>query len=290
MTGRNLSWDRLNQFHLIEVVAYWEGRVTSQHLKRAFGITSRTTSSGVFKAYNQMIPGNLEYCARKKGYIPCNSFAPRYSQRDLGEYLFLMTTHPDLNPSFAGLNSLPAATESLSLPHRAVHPDVVRQVVLATEKRLRLEVTYHSHSSPEGEERIIAPSVLVYSGLRWHMRAWCEKNRDFRDFVLTRIAPGAEIVGSAFPKAHPRNDEKWQRHINLIVGPNPGLTPGQQRMVAMDYRMDDSQELRIPVRCALVHYLMLSLNIFLNNVNFKPSEQPLIVLNQEEVLPFTFGR
>jgi hypothetical protein len=60
-------------------------------------------------------------------------------------------------------------------------------------------------------------------------------------------------------------------------------------MVAMDYGMSQSHELRIPVRCALVHYLMLSLNIFLNNENFEPAAQPLVVINREEVAPYTFG-
>ncbi|WP_413772280.1 hypothetical protein [Marinobacter sp. LV10R510-11A] len=68
---------------------------------------------------------------------------------------------------------------------------------------------------------------MVYCGLRWHVRAWREKHRDFRDFVLTRIAPGAEIVGEALPDANPENDKNWQHHIDLVVGPNHGLTKAQ---------------------------------------------------------------
>lgn len=289
MADKTFSWNKSSQFHLIEVVAYWEGRVTSKHLQRAFNIDSRTTSSQIFKEYLQHAKGNLEYSASDKGYILSDVFEPQYSQGDLGEYLFLMTRYSKLNPSFAGLKSESAATESVSLPHRAVLPDVVRQVVLATETHSRLEVVYHSHSSPEGEDRIIAPNMLVYCGLRWHVRAWCEKHRDFRDFVLTRIASGAEIVGEALPEASLENDKNWQHHIDLVVGPNPGLTKAQQSMVAMDYGMSQSHELRIPVRCALVHYLMLSLNIFLRNENFEPAAQPLVVVNRDEVAQYTFG-
>lgn len=289
MAEEAISWVKSSQFQLIEVVAYWEGRVTSKHLQRAFNIESRTTSSQVFKEYLQHAKGNLEYSATDKGYVLSDDFEPKYSQGDLGEYLFLMTRYHKLNPSFSELKSLSAATESVSLPHRAVSPEVVRQVVLATETHSRLEVVYHSHSNPKGEDRIIAPHTLVYCGVRWHVRAWCEKHRDFRDFVLTRIAPGVEVAGDALPEASPENDKNWERHIDLVVAPNPGLTEGQQSMVAMDYGMSQSHELRIPVRCALVHYLLLSLNIFLKYESFEPVAQPLVVVNREGVAPYIFG-
>jgi len=289
MKGKDVSWERQNQFHLLEVVAQWEGRVTTEHLQRAFGIGSRTTGGRIFKDYLEVAPGNLEYSASDRGYIPGSKFQPQYSQGDLGEYLSLMTRHDTLNPSFSGLKDVPAPTESISLPHRAISPEVVRHVVQATQTRGRLEVVYRSHSSPAGEDRIIAPHTLVYSGLRWHVRAWCEKHRDFRDFVLTRIAPEAELMGDALPEADPGEDQAWQTWVDVVIAPNPRLSLQQQRMVALDYGMGDDQNLRVPVRCALMHYLLLSLNIFLEAERFLPEEQPLVVANREEVAPFIFG-
>ena len=45
MSADDVAWEKRVKFHLIEVVAYWEGRVTNDHLKRAFKINSRTTGS-----------------------------------------------------------------------------------------------------------------------------------------------------------------------------------------------------------------------------------------------------
>ncbi|NMT63481.1 WYL domain-containing protein [Marinobacter orientalis] len=289
MTAKDITWDRQNQFHLLEVVAQWEGRVTTEHLQRAFGINSRTTASHILKDYLKDVPGNLKHSVSYRGYVPNADFRPRYSRGELGEYLSLMTRHNTLNPSFAGLKDLPAPTESLSLPHRAVSTDVVRQVVQATQARSRLEVVYRSLSTPEGEDRIIAPHTLVYSGLRWHVRAWCEKHRNFRDFVLTRMNPGAELIGEALTDADPSQDYNWQNHIVLRLAPNSGLTAAQQRMVALDYGMGNDHELKVPVRCALAHYLMQSLNIFWSSEKCEPREQPLVVINREEVEPFVFG-
>ncbi|WP_097462101.1 helix-turn-helix transcriptional regulator [Mangrovitalea sediminis] len=289
MSIKEDAWDIQSKFHLIEVVAYWEGRVTNNHLKQAFGISSRTTGSQIFKQYNVDTGNNLNYSAQLKGYIPSATFSFRFSQGDLGEYLSLMTQHKTLNPSFAGLHDLPAPTEAVSIPHRAVSTDVVRQVVQATQCHGRLEIVYRSHSNPEGEDRIIAPHTLVYSGLRWHARAWCEKHRDFRDFVLTRIAPDAEFVDDALPEANPTLDARWHQYVDLILTPNPKLTLGQQKMVALDYGMGSTNTLRIKVRQALAHYLMLSMNIFLDETRFKPEEHPLIVTNKDEIAPFIFG-
>lgn len=289
MANMDVSWDRKNQFHLMEVVAQWEGRVTAEHLQRAFGIGSRTTSGGIFKEYGDVAPGNLVYSTSVRGYVQSETFEPCFSQGNLDEYLSLMTRHATLNPSFAGLKDVPAPTESVSIPHRAVLPEVLRKVVQATQTRSRLEVVYRSLSSPQGEDRIIAPHTLVYSGQRWHVRAWCEKRRTFRDFVLTRMAPGAELLGDALEDADPALDTNWQNQILVRLGPNPGLTIEQQRLVALDYGMDDDQELKVPVRCALTHYLLQSLNVVLGNSQLSPIEQPLVVVNLDDLKPYVFS-
>lgn len=158
----------------------------------------------------------------------------------------------------------------------------------ATQTRSRLEVFYRSLSRPDGEERIIAPHTLVYSGQRWHVRAWCEKRRAFRDFVLTRMAPGAELLGEALESADPVLDANWQNQILVRLGPNPGLSPEQQRLVALDYGMDREQELKVPVRRALAHYLLQSLNVSWGGGS-SAKEQPLVLVNPEDVEPYVFA-
>jgi predicted DNA-binding transcriptional regulator YafY len=32
-----------------------------------------------------------------------------------------------------------------------------------------------SFSTPNGETRLIAPHTLAYTGMRWHVRAYCER-------------------------------------------------------------------------------------------------------------------
>jgi hypothetical protein len=68
-----------------------------------------------------------------------------------------------------------------------VLPEIVPQLVSACARSLRLEIQYSSMKTPKGEERVIAPNKLVNSGFRWHVPAYCEKSRYYRDFVLGRI-------------------------------------------------------------------------------------------------------
>lgn len=49
-------------------------------------------------------------------------------------------------------------------------------------------------ATPEAEIRLIAPHTLVYSGMRWHVRAYCDKNHDYRDFVLSRFRGVRELM------------------------------------------------------------------------------------------------
>jgi predicted DNA-binding transcriptional regulator YafY len=68
-------------------------------------------------------------------------------------------------------------------------------------------IRYHSMSSGESE-RVIVPFALVDTGLRWHVRAFDRKSREFRDFVVTRIE--APTLLDEEPQAFERPDNDIQ--------------------------------------------------------------------------------
>jgi len=283
-------WEDRAKFQLIEVVAFWEGRLTTRHLMDAFGLSSRTTASQLVKRYRELAPGNLEYCHQTKGYWPTDGFTRIFSRGDVGEYLSLLSQHAGLNPDFSSIsNHFSAPTEQISAPHRAVRPEVVRKVVEATQNKQRLEVIYRSQTSPLGEERIISPHTLVFADSRWHVRAWCEKHRDFRDFVLTRFVDEPQLEGPRLPDGDPALDNLWQERIEVIFTPNPALPEAQRLLIAGDYAMSDNLQLRINCRKALVTYLLLSMNVHLDESRFEPPAHPLVVLNKDEVESVSFG-
>jgi predicted DNA-binding transcriptional regulator YafY len=118
-------------------------------------------------------------------------------------------------------------------------------------------------ASPEFEERIISPHTLIYDGSRWHVRAWCEKNQGYRDFVLTRIREVFGIEGSS--QYGLELDKGWNTWVDLSIEPDPRLNEARRNIVAMDYGMsvDTSEKLRrtYRVREALVIYWLQQLRL-----------------------------
>ncbi|MGZ7265383.1 helix-turn-helix transcriptional regulator, partial [Streptococcus pyogenes] len=70
---------------------------------------------------------------------------------------------------------------------RNIAPEVLRPLVQAIRDKKRVDICYTSLKDGEFVERIISPHTLVCTPLRWHVRAYCEYARDYRDFVLSRI-------------------------------------------------------------------------------------------------------
>ncbi|MCJ8270169.1 MAG: WYL domain-containing protein, partial [Psychrosphaera sp.] len=124
---------------------------------------------------------------------------------------------------------------------------------------LRLYIGYMSMSSPDYQERIIQPHSLVYDGLRWHVRAWCEKRKDYLDFVLSRFSGETAFEGPA-EQHTAEQDTKWQIMEDVVIEPDPRLSEQQKRLIALDYQMTNGQR-TLKCRGALVMYLLQRLRL-----------------------------
>jgi len=99
---------------------------------------------------------------------------------------------------------------------------VLRALVQAARDGKIIDMGYMSLSSPDEESRIIASHTLVCTPLRWHVRAYCEKNRAFRDFVLSRFRGINGLEGDAdFTKA---DDKRWNNKTDIVLVPDSRLT------------------------------------------------------------------
>ena len=71
-----VRWDLLLRYRLIEVMALWEGRLTTNHLMRAFGIGRQQASKDINTYLADYGPDNLTYDRFLKGYRPTEAFKP----------------------------------------------------------------------------------------------------------------------------------------------------------------------------------------------------------------------
>ena len=281
----NTRWEQLLRYRFIEIVAMWEGRLTTRHLCDVFGIGRQQASKDINNYKRSIGPGNLDYDPIAKGYRPSADFAPKVSRGEAEEYLEIVAGVSDMQQVLGQLPQAFLSTEVLAAPRRYIPPDILRPLLHAARDHRRIEVDYVSLNQPDREGRIIVPHTLVWTGLRWHVRGWCEKNQDYRDFVLSRFRGEADIMETSDHTIE--DDEHWQTYVEVVIAPDPRLTEQQQLVVAHDFDMVD-QRLPLRVRAKLLPYLIKLLQIELNPEERHPRAQQVVILNQAELAPWLF--
>ena len=279
-------WELLLRYRFIETLALWEGRLTTRHLCDTFGIGRQQASKDINNYLREVGPGNLEYDKYLKGYKPSDSFSPIVTQGLADEYLHLMARNNELMNVFESLSLNMANVEVLSQPVRDVKPEVLRPIMQAARLQKRLDVDYVSINNPDREGRIIVPHTLVYTGLRWHVRAWCEKNQEYRDFVLSRFRDIPDIMDDSIHGVE--DDTQWNTRITIRIVPDPRLEPAQQEVVEMDYGMERGA-LEVTTRGKLVPYALKMLHIDPKETLDDPMAQQIIVENRTELMPWLFN-
>jgi len=261
------SYQEREYFNAIENIALWEGRINTTHLQAIFEI-GRQKASDILSQYRTYHPLNLTYDASLKGYKPTEDFNSLYASGHIDSYSQLISRnrHAEILPVFETGFCL------LEAPLRNISPLLVQPIIRAIRDNLRLDIGYTSLSSPEYESRIISPHCLVFNGVRWHVRAYCEKNADFRDFVLSRFNGEFEFEGPA--RYTVADDQRWNKKLELVIQPDPRLNSEKRRLLELDYQMTNGKRV-IPVRAALLMYLTQRLR--LDRYDSNPEAQQIII-------------
>lgn len=235
----------------LELIALWEGRLVTNRLCGWYGISRQQASADIKQYLSDINPGSIVYNATLRGYEPAACFKPVLTSGHINDYLLLLASQGN-EPMAQVMESHPHLA-SLQLPDRAVQPEVVRELLLACRNSHSLSIGYVSMSQPKEHEREIAPHTLVYTGFRWHVRAWCHQRESFRDFVLSRIIGKPRLSERIAPSAD--TDIAWQRSIEFQLIANLNLSSGQRAVIARDFGMQDGS-LHLSCREALAHYTL----------------------------------
>ena len=280
-----VRWDLALRYRLIETVVWWEGRLTTGHLIQSFGISRQQASKDINTYITEHAPKNLTYDKKIKGYVPSKTFKPLFIDDSASAYLHLLSQHHERAPHIDGLALAYAHTKVLDVPDRPIRPEILRPLLKACRDGLRLETEYVSLNSPQVDIRLIAPHTLVYTGMRWHVRAYCEKNREYRDFVLSRLRgePGLLDVSENTQAL----DDDWNTEIPVIIAPDGRLSAAQKAIIETDFGMIDGQ-LVVPSRKALVKYVLQRYQIDARNLDPNPEAQQIVVTNLKDLRPWLY--
>lgn len=278
-----IRFDLLLRYRLIEIVAYWKGRLTTKHLVNSFGIGRQQASKDINAYLNEIAPNNLIYNKHLKGYEPSPQFKPRVTTGTADEYLHVLSRTKDLAHTFASLDLGFANTHMLQLPSRKVDPLILRTLVQAAREQKRVDIGYISVNNPATDGRIIVPHTLVCTPTRWHVRAYCEKNGQYRDFVLSRFRGEPDLLNKS---EHGKlGDTAWNTHIELSITPDPRLEKLQQKVIAYDYGMTRNK-LAVPCKAALLQYVLKAFGLDPHKQEAKPEAQQVVIGNYKTVEPW----
>jgi predicted DNA-binding transcriptional regulator YafY len=282
---KQVRWDLALRYRLIETVVWWEGRLTTGHLIQSFGISRQQASKDINTYISEHAPKNLTYDKQLKGYVPSKHFRPLFIDDSASAYLHLLNQTHSRAPHVEGLALAYAHTMVLEVPDRTIRPEILRPLLKACRHSEVIEVEYVSLANPNPETRLIAPHTLVYTGMRWHVRAYCEKNREYRDFVLSRLRglPEFERKTENLISA----DEDWNTEVEVIIEPDSRLKPEQKAIIEVDFGMKEGV-LVIPTRRALVKYVLQRFQIDPKKLDPKAAAQQIVVKNLEDLKPWLY--
>ena len=276
----NPRWEQLLRYRYIELIALWEGRLTTRQLCDTFGIGRQQANKDLVSYRRGLSQGDLVYDAVAKYYSPSEDFTPTLTQGLASEYLQMAAQQSDVQQILGDLPVASANVEVITAPLREVPASLLRPIIRAMAECRRIDVDYVSLNNPDREGRIIVPHTLVWTGYRWHVRAWCEKNLDFRDFVLSRFRGDADLMDESDHRE--TDDQAWHTHVTLKITPDGRLTPDQQEVIAHDYGMTNGQ-LKLTVRAKLAPYLLQLLNLHVGKQLDDPRAQQIVLGNYDEI-------
>lgn len=247
------QWAGRERLAFIERTAWWRGVVNRADLRDVFGISAAQASADL-QGYQELNPTALAYNVRSKRYearpeMGCVLHAPLLEEA-VGMFLGAAAPLPNL----AGDTP---KVDFLTPPVRRAAAGVERRVFLALDQGRKLRVKYWSVNGGGMRWREIAPQRLGHDGLRWHTRAWCLENGDFRDFVLSRIEEAAWPEEDFTP---PVPDTAWERMVPLVLQANSELTNEQRATIERDYGMKNGK-LKLKVREAMREYALAQLRV-----------------------------
>jgi len=271
-----LKWGVERRLEFIEFRLYWEGGVNRSDIIEAFDVSVPQASKDL-TLYQERAPRNAVYDKSAKRYVASNEFQPCFLKPDAGQYLNqLRSVAEGILASSASWIAHSPPYAGPPVPARGVNNDTLRTVLAAIRQKQSVEVKYQSLSSDDPRWRWIAPHAIGFDGFRWHIRAFCEVDKSFKDFLLSRIIEARSVRPSG---ASPADDSDWNELITLEIGPHPDLSESQKRIIALDYGMRGGRA-QIQVRKALRYYALRRLGLDTPQDARRPQDQQIVLLRE----------
>lgn len=280
-----LKWDVRQRLKLLESTLLLSGWVRTHALIETFGI-SRAQASKDFAVYQALRPQNLVYNKSKKFYEASADFEPLLLTGKTSELLDILGAVPHGDGPVLALAAQVPSVELLRPMDRELDLKVFRAISMAAYNRTKVRLAYQSMNRPVPSDLVLSPHTIVFSGFRWHVRAFSDTHGEYRDFVLARVRGLPEVQDEAGASAE--GDRAWNEEAQVVVIPHPDLPDAQQAIIAEDYGMTNGRS-ETKVRAALVPYFLRLMQIEPEREHPDPKIQQIVLFNKGELAPLLWS-
>lgn len=254
-----------HRLRALATVLSWEGELTNKRVRDLFGLQNVQASRLIFEfrtAYGHLI-----------------------SADDGGRALLLNRAVAEKAPieDYVGIlrealdNTI--VIEDVRTDLGMVNPAIFAEIRSASLNRSGVDIRYASMTHPEGTKRTIYPHAIVRAGRRWHVRAWCELRKEYRDFAFGRIL---EAKHTNKKPGRLAADAEWTKLINLELTTHRDLEKKQSRVVCDEY-FEGKPSKVIQCRACLASYLLQDLRVATEPDNQLPPAYQLELINITDV-------
>ncbi len=273
-----MPWGQRQRLEFIEFRLFWEGALNRNEITERFSVSVPQASTDV-SVYRALAPRNMEYNARQKRYLITRHFKPLLIAPNAERYLAQLRAISDgvitvADTSIAGLPDVGV----LPVPTRRVDPLALRALLKAVRSQRSISIEYQSMNDqrPDPMWREITPHALGWDGFRWHARAFCHVEHVFKDFIISRCLKLGELGD---PGGTAGGDIHWNSFFDVVLVPNPRLSPAQRRTIELDYGMTEGRAI-VRVRHAMLYYFDKRLRLDVAEKRDRPKETPVVIQNR----------
>lgn len=264
---------RDQRLRIMAGVLDWEGEIGNARVRKLFDLQP-VQASRLLGEFRAQLGDRLTEDGRAKVLRLTNPEQP-CSEMSLDEYTRQTLNVEDFNTCI--VDSRIDLTD--------VRPSIFATIRKSAQRRTGVVISYASMTNPVPSERIVFPHSIVHIGRRWHVRAWCSKRKEFRDFTLGRIRSATLITEITL---HPVSDDKaWNQIIQIRLAAHRQLSSAQQLVVRNEY-FQGTIARRLSIRACLAEYVIQDLRAAINPERDRPPEYQIEVANISDIQPWLF--
>jgi len=259
---------RDHRLRIMEGVLAWEGEIGNARVRKLFDIQP-VQASRLLAEFRSLMEGRIVEDGRAKVLRPASQDG---IETDISLNEYARQTQADEDAASCIIDARMDLTE--------VKPVVFARLRKASLSRTGVVISYASMTNPTFEERTIFPHSIIHVGRRWHVRGWCAKRQDFRDFTLGRIRSASATQDKATKGME--DDQRWNQIVQIRLAAHRSLSADQQRVVRSEY-FGGTMGRRLSVRACLAQYVIQDLRAAIDPEKEIPPEFQIEITNLDQL-------